>query len=106
VRALVPTRDHRAEYLRQLGAEVAAGDLREIADVEPGAGNSRAVGTATASSFLNSMLRLRVPAGGVVSAHRMGLPVQAGCCPASPRYRSGLLAGSARRARRAGMRAL
>ena len=43
VRALVPTRDHRAEYLRQPSAEVAAGDLREIADVEPGAGNNRAV---------------------------------------------------------------
>jgi hypothetical protein len=36
------------------GAEVAAGDLREIADVEPSARNNRAVGTATASSFLNS----------------------------------------------------
>jgi hypothetical protein len=33
------------------GAEVAAGDLREIADVEPGAGNNRAVGKATASRF-------------------------------------------------------
>src|SRR5882724_2985188 len=42
--ALVPTRDHRAEHLRQPGAEVAAGDLREIADVEPSPGNNRAVG--------------------------------------------------------------
>jgi len=42
VRALVPTRDHRAEHLRQPGAEVATGDLREIGDVEPGAGNNRA----------------------------------------------------------------
>ena len=42
MRALVPTRDHRAEHLRQPGAEVAAGGLREIADVEPGAGNNRA----------------------------------------------------------------
>ncbi|HJY69779.1 MAG TPA: hypothetical protein VJ254_23910, partial [Streptosporangiaceae bacterium] len=54
MRALIPTRDRRAEHLRQPGAEVAAGDLREIADVEPGAGNHRAVGTATVSSFLNS----------------------------------------------------
>lgn len=30
------------------------GDLREIADVEPGDGNNRAVGTAVASRFLNS----------------------------------------------------
>jgi uncharacterized protein YbjT (DUF2867 family) len=35
----------------ELGAEVVAGDLREIADVEPGAGNNQAAGTATASSF-------------------------------------------------------
>jgi hypothetical protein len=38
--SLVPTQDHRAEHLRQPGAEVAAGDLREIADVESGAGNN------------------------------------------------------------------
>ncbi len=49
VRAFAPTQDHRAEQLRQPGAEVAAGDPREIADVEPGAGNNRAAGTATAS---------------------------------------------------------
>jgi hypothetical protein len=72
VRAFVSTQDHRAEHLRQPGAEVAAGDLREIADVEPGAGNNRAAGKATASSFLNSDARLRVPAGGVVSARGMG----------------------------------
>jgi uncharacterized protein YbjT (DUF2867 family) len=35
VRAFVRTLDERAERLRQLGAEVAAGDLREIAQVEP-----------------------------------------------------------------------
>ena len=34
VRAFARTQDHRAEQLRQPGAEVAAGDLREIADVE------------------------------------------------------------------------
>jgi hypothetical protein len=33
VRAFAPTQDHSAEQLRQPGAEVAAGDLREIADV-------------------------------------------------------------------------
>jgi hypothetical protein len=48
VHALVPTRDHPAEHLRQPGAEVAARDLREIADIEPGAGTNRAVVTATA----------------------------------------------------------
>ncbi len=45
VRAFVGAQDHRAEQLRQPGAEVAAGDPREIADVEPGAGNNRAAGT-------------------------------------------------------------
>ena len=45
VRAFAPTQDHRAEQLRRPGAEVAAGDPREIADVEPGAGNNRAAGT-------------------------------------------------------------
>src|SRR5262245_29162685 len=54
------------------GAEVAAGDLREIADVEPGAGNNRAVGTAAASSFPNGDAPLGVPAGGVVNARGMG----------------------------------
>jgi uncharacterized protein YbjT (DUF2867 family) len=34
VRALARTQDHRAQQLRQLGVEVAAEDLREIADVE------------------------------------------------------------------------
>jgi len=106
VRALVPTRDHRAEHLRQPGAEVAAGDLREIGDVEPGAANNRAVGTATASSFLNSDAPLAGSGRLGGQRPRNGLPLQAGCYPASPRYRSGLLAGSARRARCAGMRAL
>jgi hypothetical protein len=46
--ALAPTGDHRADHLRQPGAEVAAGDPREIADVEPGAGNNRAAGTSPA----------------------------------------------------------
>ena len=87
------------------GAEAAAGDLREIADVEPGAGNNRAVGTATVSSFLNSDAPLAGSGRRGGQRPRNGLPVQAGCCPASPRYRSGLLAGSARRARCAGMRA-
>jgi len=71
VRARVPTRDHRAEHLRQPGAEVAAGDLREIADVEPSAGNNRAVGTATASGFLNSDAPL-AGSSRVVSARGMG----------------------------------
>jgi hypothetical protein len=88
------------------GAEVAAGDLREIADVEPSARNNRAVGTATASSFLNSDAPLAGFARRGGQRPRNGLPVQTGCCPASPRYRSGLLAESARRARCAGMRAL
>lgn len=35
VRAFVRTRDERAEQLRRLGAELAVGDLREIAQVEP-----------------------------------------------------------------------
>ena len=34
-RAFARTQDHRAEQLRQPGADVAARDLREIADVEP-----------------------------------------------------------------------
>jgi uncharacterized protein YbjT (DUF2867 family) len=34
VRAFARTQDHRAEQLRQPGAEVVAEDLREIADVE------------------------------------------------------------------------
>jgi hypothetical protein len=105
VRAFAPTQDHRAEHLRQPGAEVAAGDLREIADVEPGAGNNRAVGTATASSFLNSDAPLAGSGRRGGQRPRNGLPVQANCCPVSLRYRSGLLAGSARRARCAGMRA-
>src|SRR5260370_40484037 len=42
VRAFARTQDHRAEQLRQPGAEVAAGDPREIAGVEPGAGNNPA----------------------------------------------------------------
>ena len=63
MRALVPTQDHRAEHLRQAGAEVAAGELREIPDVEPGAGNNRAVGTAAASRFLNSDAPLAVKGG-------------------------------------------
>ncbi len=33
-RTFVRTQDHRAEQLRQPGAEVVAGDLREIPDVE------------------------------------------------------------------------
>ena len=106
VRAFVGAQDHRAEQLRQPGAEVAAGDLREIADVEPGAGSNRAVGTATASSFLNSDAPLAGSARRGGQRPRNRLPMQVGCCPASPRYRSGLLAGSARRARCAGMRAL
>jgi hypothetical protein len=36
VRAFARTQDHRAEQLRQPGAEVAAEDLRETADVESG----------------------------------------------------------------------
>src|SRR5262245_27344643 len=35
VRAFVRTHDERADELRTLGAEVVAGDLRDIADVEP-----------------------------------------------------------------------
>jgi hypothetical protein len=66
VRALAPTQDHRAEQPRQPGAKVAAGDLREIADVESwGAGNNRAASTTTASGFRTAMLRLRDPAGGL-----------------------------------------
>ena len=57
MRALVPTQDHRAEHLRQPGADVAAGDLREIADVEPGAGNNRAVGTTAAHELLMMIIR-------------------------------------------------
>jgi len=34
VRACVRMQDHRAQQLRQLGAEVVAEDLRDIADVE------------------------------------------------------------------------
>jgi hypothetical protein len=34
VRAMARTQDHRAQQLRQLGAEVIAEDLRKIADVE------------------------------------------------------------------------
>ena len=34
VRAFARTQEHRAKQLRQLGAEVATRDLREIADVE------------------------------------------------------------------------
>ncbi len=34
VRAFARTQDHRAQQLRQPSAEVVAGDLREIADVE------------------------------------------------------------------------
>jgi hypothetical protein len=64
VRAFARTQDHRAEHLRQPGAKVAAGDPREIADVEPGTGNNRAAGTATAPGFPNSDARLRVPADG------------------------------------------
>ena len=37
--------------LRQRGAEAAARDLREIADVEPGAGNNRAVGPSYSVQF-------------------------------------------------------
>ena len=55
VRALAPTQDHRAEQPRQPGAEVAAGDPREIADVESwGAGNNRAASTTAASGFPDS----------------------------------------------------
>ena len=57
---------------RQPGAEAAAGDLREIADVEPGAGNHRAVGTATVSSFLNSDAPPTGSGRQVVSARGMG----------------------------------
>src|SRR6266700_8078354 len=74
---------HRAEHLRQPGDEVAAGDLREIADVEPGAGNNRAVGTATVSSFLNSDAPLAGSGRRGGQRPRNGLPVAAGCCPAS-----------------------
>ena len=64
------------------GAKVAAGDPREIADVEPGAGNNRAAGTATASGFLNSDAPLEGSARRGGQRPRNGLPVQAGCCPA------------------------
>ena len=39
------------------------GEVREIADVEPGAGNNRAVGTAAVSRFLNSDAPLAVKGG-------------------------------------------
>jgi len=66
VRAFVRTQDHRVEQLRQLGAEVVAGDAREIADVEcrRSAGNNRAASTATASSFLNNDAPLQGPGQG------------------------------------------
>jgi hypothetical protein len=64
---------------------VAAGDPREIADVEPGAGNNRAAGTATASGFLNSDAPLEGSGRRGGQRPPNGLPVQAGCCPASPR---------------------
>jgi hypothetical protein len=73
----VSRRDHRAEHLRQPGAKVAAGDLREIADVEPGAGNNRAVGTAAVSSFLNSDAPLAGSGRRGGQRPRNGLPVQA-----------------------------
>jgi hypothetical protein len=72
VRASARTQHHRAEHLRQPGAEVAAGDLHEIADVEPGAGNNRTVGTATASSFLNSDAPLAGSGRRVVSVRGLG----------------------------------
>ena len=55
-RAFVRVQDDRAEQLRQLGAEVVAGDAREIADVEcrRSAGNNRVASTASMFSFLNS----------------------------------------------------
>jgi hypothetical protein len=97
VRAFAPTQDHRAEQLQQPGAEVAAGDPREIADVEPGAVNNRAAGTAAASGFLNSDAPLEGSGRRGGQRPPNGLPVQAGCCPASPRrYR---LARHASRAR-------
>jgi hypothetical protein len=75
---------------------VAAGDLREIADVEPGAGNNRAAGTATASSFLNSDAPLEGSGRRGGQRPRDGLLVQAGCCPASRRYRPACHASRAR----------
>ena len=65
-RAFVRVQDDRAEQLRQLGAEVVAGDAREIADVEcrRSAGNNRAASTATASSFLNNDAPLQGPGQG------------------------------------------
>jgi len=51
------------------------------------------------------MLRLRVPPGGVVSSRGTGCRCTRAAARPPPRYRSGLLAGSARRARCAGMRA-
>jgi len=65
------------------GAKVAAGDPREIADVEPGAGNNRAAGTATASGFLNSDAPLEGSGRRGGQRPPNGLPVQADCCPAS-----------------------
>jgi len=65
---------------RQPGCRVAAGDLREIADVEPGAGNNRAVGTTTVSSFLNSDAPLAGSGRRGGQRPRNGLPVQAGAC--------------------------
>ena len=73
VRALAPTQDHYAEQPRQPGAEVAARDLREIADVESwGAGNNRAASTTTASGFPDSDAPLEGSGRGVVSARGTG----------------------------------
>jgi hypothetical protein len=74
VRAFVRTQDHRAEQLRQLGAEVVAGDPCEIADVEcrRSASNKRAASTPTASSFLNNDAPVQGPGQG-------GKPSGMGC---------------------------
>jgi len=66
------------------GAEVAAGDLREIADVEPGAGNNRVVGTATGSGFLNSDAPLAGSCRRVVSARGEWVAGACGLLPGLP----------------------
>src|SRR6266496_1553483 len=88
VRALAPTQDHRAEQPRQPGAEVAARDLREIADVESwGAGNNRAASTTTASGFPDSDAPLEGSGRGVVSARGTGCRCRRTAARPPPRYR-------------------
>jgi hypothetical protein len=88
LRAFARTQGHRAEQLRQPGAEVAAGDPREIADVEcrRSADNNRAASTATASSLLNNDAPVQGPGGGG-QRPRNGFPVQAGGAGLPRRYR-------------------